>query len=79
MKEYKVSVQSLIDHIKTSLDVDPWAQEMAEELLKKQIPRPVHGEAYARCGLCNVMLMGNWKYCAYCGQAIEWSDMYEHS
>lgn len=34
MKEYKVPVQSLIDHIKTAMDVDPWAAEMAEELLK---------------------------------------------
>lgn len=36
MKEYKVPVQSLIDHIKTAADVDPWAKEMAEELLTKQ-------------------------------------------
>ena len=36
MKEYKVPIQSLIDHIKTSMDVDPWAKEMAEELLKEQ-------------------------------------------
>ena len=36
MKEYKVPVQSLIDHIKTAIDVDPWAKEMAEELLKEQ-------------------------------------------
>lgn len=36
MKEYKVPVQSLIDHIKTATDVDPWAKEMAEELLKEQ-------------------------------------------
>ena len=36
MKDYKVPVQSLIDHIKTAIDVDPWAKEMAEELLKKQ-------------------------------------------
>ncbi len=34
--EYKVPIQSLIDHIKTACDVDPWAKEMAEELLKKQ-------------------------------------------
>jgi hypothetical protein len=34
MKEHKVPVQSLIDHIKTAVDVDPWAKEMAEELLK---------------------------------------------
>ena len=38
MKDYKVPVQSLIDHIKTAVDVDPWAKEMAEELLKKQEP-----------------------------------------
>ncbi len=38
MKEYKVPVQSLIDHIKTAVDVDPWAKEMAEELLKLHIP-----------------------------------------
>ena len=36
MKKYKVSVQQLIDHIKTSMDVDQWAKEMAEELLKEQ-------------------------------------------
>ena len=36
MKEYKVPIQSLIDHIKTSMDVDQWAKEMAEELLKEQ-------------------------------------------
>lgn len=32
----KVPIQSLIDHIKTAIDVDPWAKEMAEELLKEQ-------------------------------------------
>lgn len=31
-----VSIRSLIDHIKTAIDVDPWAKEMAEELLKRQ-------------------------------------------
>ena len=34
MSKYKVPVQSLIDHIKTAVDVDDWAKEMAEELLK---------------------------------------------
>ena len=33
--KYNVPVQSLIDHIKTALDVDPWAKEMVEELLKE--------------------------------------------
>lgn len=36
MSEWKVPVQSLIDHIKTAIDVDPWAKEMVEELLKEQ-------------------------------------------
>ena len=33
-----VPIQSLIDHIKTAIDVDPWAKEMAEELLKEREP-----------------------------------------
>ena len=33
---HNVPVQSLIDHIKTAIDVDPWAQEMVENLLKEQ-------------------------------------------
>lgn len=33
MSERKVPVQSLIDHIKTAVDVDPWAKKMAAELL----------------------------------------------
>lgn len=36
MKDHKVPVQSLIDHIKTAIDVDDWAKEMVEELLKEQ-------------------------------------------
>jgi len=36
VSKYKVPVQSLIDHIKSAVDVDPWAKEMAEELLKEQ-------------------------------------------
>ena len=45
MTEWKVPVQSLIDHIKTAVDVDPWAKQMAEELLKEQ-------EAVVRCKDC---------------------------
>ena len=36
VSEWKVPVQSLIDHIKTAVDVDPWAKKMVEELLKEQ-------------------------------------------
>ena len=34
--KHNVPVQSLIDHIKTAIDVDPWAKEMVEELLKEK-------------------------------------------
>lgn len=34
--KHNVPVQSLINHIKTAIDVDPWAKEMVEELLKEQ-------------------------------------------
>jgi rubrerythrin len=44
MKEYKVPIQSLIDHIKTAIDVDSWAKEMAEELLKDQEAEWIYGE-----------------------------------
>ena len=33
MADNKVPVQSLIDHIKTAVDVDPWAKKMVAELL----------------------------------------------
>ena len=42
---HNVPVQSLIDHIKTAIDVDPWAKEMMENLLKEQ-------EAVVRCKYC---------------------------
>ena len=55
MKEYKVPVQSLIDHIKTAVDVDDWAKEMAEDLLKEHEAKPMteydDGWDCPRCGL----------------------------
>ena len=42
MTEHNVPIQSLIDHIKTAIDVDEWAKDMAEELLKDH----GHGETF---------------------------------
>ena len=53
MKQYKVPIQSLIDHIKTACDVDPWAKEMATDLLKEQEPRILKPEEFA----------GTYSYC----------------
>lgn len=77
MKEYKVSVQSMIDHIKTAADVDPWAKEMAEKLLKKQeavAPRRIDGKRnhFIKCGNCNYDLVTGFKFCPHCGRNVKW-------
>ena len=83
MKEYKVPVQSLIDHIKTATDVDPWAKEMAEELLKEQEAKT--GEwitiwqeddpdtsLEARCSVCGrVSKRPLGHYCKWCGSTMD--------
>ena len=77
MSEWKVPVQSLIDHIKTAVDVDPWAKEMAEELLKEQEPAlPTWSQGKAYCGKCGHRLPRKRadkeiNYCGYCGQAVK--------
>ena len=71
MKEYKVPLQSLIDHIKTATDVDPWAMEMAEKLLKKQEPtEPIHKNAGDFCGRCDSYIRWSDKYCPECGARV---------
>ena len=44
---HNVPVQSLIDHIKTAIDVDPWAKEMVEDLLKEQEAELQKGRYYS--------------------------------
>jgi hypothetical protein len=79
MCEQKVPVQSLIDHIKTAVDVDPWAKEMAEELLKEQEPvkqeRQHSGGGttwWNVCGNCRTAINPNDKYCHECGRKVKW-------
>ena len=77
MSEWKVPVQSLIDHIKTAIDVDPWAKEMAEELLKEQEPvKPIrintNFEQSWKCGECGGLVNTHFKYCPYCGREVKW-------
>jgi hypothetical protein len=85
---HNVPVQSLIDHIKTAIDVDPWAMEMAEDLLKKQEAVEPKTEPSAKgywytCGVCGWWLFEvrdtvhfdgrkRIRYCASCGQAVKW-------
>ena len=76
----KVPVQSLIDHIKTAVDVDPWAKEMAEELLKEHEPVRVGKKIKAgnvvldfyQCGHCKNAIRKFWRYCPFCGKEVKW-------
>ena len=73
----EVPVQSLIDHIKTSLDVDPWAKEMAEELLRAQVPVSPELEGgntsyWYVCGECHGIVDTRDAYCKHCGRKIMW-------
>ena len=81
MSEWKVPVQSLIDHIKTAVDVDPWAKEMAEELLKEQeAVEPINSYGTFRCGNCNNIVGYNDglgrgyqnNFCSKCGKQVKW-------
>ena len=76
-----VPVQSLIDHIKSAVDVDPWAKEMAEELLKEQEAVPPERESsgggitwWNVCGVCRVAINPNDKYCHECGRPVKWDE-----
>lgn len=86
MNEHKVPVRSLIDHIKTATDVDPWAKEMVEELLKEHEPKIVLSERkceimpfrYERKGFCPIChQVVSWtlnrSFCGFCGQAVKWN------
>lgn len=75
MNESKVPVQSLIDHIKTSTDVDPWAKDMAAALLARAKPVDAEIEGggltwYFVCGECHGYIDSRDKFCRHCGYAI---------
>lgn len=80
MTECKVPVQSLIDHIKTAVDVDPWAKEMAEKLLKEHDAVEPEVEVLNeidrlyKCPKCHGYLFyDGQKYCDRCGQEVKWN------
>ena len=82
MIDNNIPIQSLIDHIKTAMDVDPWTKEMAEELLKEQEAIPPGTEndgnpgAWASwwyvCGACGREIDFHDRFCRRCGQAVKW-------
>ena len=82
MKDFNVPIQSLIDHIKTATDVEPWAKEMAEDLLKEQEVKTVikiakrfnDCDLTGYCPFCSRPLIKDWaeNYCGYCGKPVLW-------
>lgn len=80
-------IRSAIDHIKTSVDVDPWAIEVAVDAMEKQIPKkpvvPIDTWLCPSCGESveyqqklgdNVLYHGQYEICPKCGQAIDWEE-----
>lgn len=77
MKDFNVPIQILIDHIKTATDVDPWAKEMAEELLKEHETKTGRWiykkyDDMFMCSCCEKYSIRNdYPYCHWCGAKIE--------
>ncbi len=74
-------IERAIQHIESSLDVDPWAVEVAVKAMRKQIPQKVRiTTSTKRCGNCGRQLSGignihpERNYCVKCGQAIDWEE-----
>jgi hypothetical protein len=71
-------IQNAIRHIKTSVDIDSWAMEIAVEAMEKQIPQELGskvmdylGRARPECGNCGEVIEdAMWDYCPWCGQRI---------
>lgn len=66
-------IERAIRHIESSLDVDPWAAEIAVEAMRKQIPKKpkIPMDAYWLCPTCGRKINYPFEYCVSCGQAID--------
>ena len=79
-------IECAIRHIKTSVDIDPWAVEIAVEAMEKQIPKKPYNSHYKqlndeiklhscyRCVSCDHIIPYMQNYCGNCGQAIDWME-----
>lgn len=89
MKRYKEStpsvsdIQSCIDHIKTSVDVDDWAKIRCESIMKRAIPvKPTGLHTNKRCGVCGCRVRSgegssSFVYdtvCRNCFTVIDWGE-----
>lgn len=81
---FEKALEVLKEERKQSKVFNLFAVDKAIESLKKQKPKKVvEGEADTQmgyyCPSCNEELIenGEWDYCMFCGQALEWGDAYE--
>lgn len=87
MTECESRIQSTIDHIKTAIDVDPWAKDiavvalrmmMAQEPVEPKIIVVDKGLTWEKyevptCGECGTLL-GDALFCPQCGRKVKWND-----
>ena len=72
-------IECAIRHIESSLDVDPWAAEIAVEAMEKQIPKKLNMNEYKEpllyCPECGEDIsMDYYNFCPKCGQEIDWEE-----
>ena len=69
-------IECAIRHIESSLDVDPWAAEIAVEAMRKQIPQKTKMplDAYWVCPTCGRKVEHPFEHCMRCGQKIWWEE-----
>jgi len=74
-------IQSCIDHIKTAVDVDPWAKILCESIMTRAIPvKPTGKNTNRRCGVCGTRIRsgaGSSSFtrdtvCRKCFTVIDW-------
>ena len=69
-------IKNAIRHIKTSVDIDSWAMEIAIDALEKQVPQKPNMplDAYWVCPVCEKKVEYPYEHCKRCGQAICWTE-----
>lgn len=77
MNDSNDRLQCAIQHIKTSVDIDPWAMDLAEVALRKQIKTRVRWSGWKGyrdtrywCPSCTKPVRNDDHYCHRCGQYL---------
>ena len=77
-------IECAIRHIQTSVDIDPWAREIAVNTMEKQIPKKLQNihrfrgreKCVGTCPTCGYVCCSDYgDYCGGCGQAIDWMEV----